>query len=564
MRWISVLALLLFLTGVSRAAGPDDQYLDIYNEIIQADNLQQNGHGKEATAKYLEAQRALIELKATHPTWNTEVVSFRLEYLADQLKALAKAAPAPPPVAPVIPPPVAVPSASATEIAGLQEQIRSLTAANGALENKLKEALSVQPAAVSPLELAKAQERIVALQKEKDLLNVALEQAKAAKAPIAPSPEADKTAAQLADANQALANLRSRSADEAKTAQVEENQLTAALADAQKKITAAAVEIDALKAARASEASATTIAVERDKLKEELAARTRDLADAEAHRDQSVVELRAKLADMERQRDELRTKLAAVPVPAPSAADSQVDQLRARLAVLESPSVPYTPEELAVLRKNPVPVPIQVPTPPTETKHIVHSKKDLPPGTGAAMEEATRAKMQGDYPKATEIYQNILHQDENNVYVLAHLAYVQYAMNQLAECEKTVARALALDPDDAPSLYMLGVLRYQQKKWDEALNALSLSAKFNPTNADTQNYLGVVLSEKGLRSAAEAAFRKSVAADPKYADAHFNLAFVYAEEKPPSLELARWHYQRAVELGHGKSQELEKLLATSP
>jgi Tfp pilus assembly protein PilF len=67
-----------------------------------------------------------------------------------------------------------------------------------------------------------------------------------------------------------------------------------------------------------------------------------------------------------------------------------------------------------------------------------------------------------------------------------------------------------------------------------------------------------------LRSAAETAFRQALEADPQYADAHYSLAFVYAVEKPPSVALARWHYQRAVELGHEKSQELEKLLAPSP
>ena len=94
MRWIAVLALLLFFTGVSRAAGPDDQYLDIYNEILQADNLQQNGHGAEAVVKYTEAQAALKKLQQDHPAWNTGVVSFRLDYLAEQLKALEKFAPA--------------------------------------------------------------------------------------------------------------------------------------------------------------------------------------------------------------------------------------------------------------------------------------------------------------------------------------------------------------------------------------------------------------------------------------------------------------------------------------
>ena len=570
MRWISVLALLLLLIGGSRAAGPDDQYLDIYNQILQADNLQQNGHPKEAAAKYLEAQKGLTLLKETNPTWNTRVVSFRLDYLSEQLQALAKAAPA----APVPAPPAAVPAKPVSETAGLMEQIRSLTAANAALENKLKEALSVQPAAASPQELAKAEEKIIALQKEKDLLSVALEQAKAVKPPAAPSPEAEKSAAQLAEANQALASLKARSAEEATAALAEKEQLKASLADSQKKLAADEAQIETLKSAQASAASASSIAAERDKLKEDLAARTRDLADAEAHRDQYVIDLRAKLAEAERQRDELRalaaTRAVPLPAPAPAATNAQAEQLSARLAVLEAQAVPYTPEELEVLKKNPSSPPVPALDAPAEHKHVIHSKKDLPPGAGALMEEASDAIKQRDYPKAEQLLEEILHQDENNVFVLGNLAHVQFVMGQLAECEKSVTRALAADPEDPASLMWLGMLRYRQEKLDDALNALSLSVKYASTNAaiggkaQTQYYLGRALAEKGLRSAAETAFRKALEADPQYADAHYSLAFLYAVEKPPSSALARWHYQRAVDLGHGKSEEMEKLLAPSP
>ncbi len=566
MRWISVLALLLFLTGASRASGPDDRYLDIYNQILQADNLQQNGHTREAIALYSEAQSGLASLKQANPTWNTDVVSFRLDYLSERLHTLAKTVPA----APTPPPEAVAPAKPAPEIAGLQEQIRALTAANGALENKLKEALSIQPAAVSPRELAKAEEKIIALQKEKDLLTVALEQAKAAQAPAAPSPEAGKTATQLAEANQTIASLKAHSAEQAKLAVAEVEQLKASLSDAQKKIADDDVKIEALKQAATPADATVGITAERDKLKEELAARTRDLADAEAHRDQATAEVHAKLADMEKQRDELQAKLAAVPVAAPApAADGQLDQLRARLAVLEANPVPYTPEELAVLNKPPASSPAQEPAPPAESKHRVHSKNDLPTGTAPLMEEATRDVRQRDYAKAADLFQDVLRQDENNVYVLEYLANAQFALGQLAECEKTVNRALALDPDDAPSLYILGVLRYRQEKLDEALDALSHSVKFASTNAATQYsatqyYLGRVLAEKGLRAAAETAFRKALQADPTYADAHYSLATVYAQEKPPSLALARWHYQRAVDLGHDKSPELEKLLTSSP
>jgi tetratricopeptide (TPR) repeat protein len=583
MRWFPVLALLLVLTGSSGAAGPDDQYLDIYNEILQADGLQQSGHPAAAAARYLEAQAALKRLKDEHPTWNSTIVSFRLDYLAEQIQALARVAPAPSAPPPQVPAPVQVPvpAPTVTEVAGLQEQIRLLTAVNVQLENKLKEALSVQPAAVSPREIAKAEEKVVMLQKEKDLLAVALEQSKAAKTPVAPSAKPDNTASQLADANQALAELKARSSTEVKAVQTELAQLKDSLAEAQKKIAADATEIDALKSAHPPRDS-SEITAERDKLKAELAARTKDLADAEAHRDPSVADLRAQLAEVERQRNEYKAKLAASPVAAPAATDAQAEQLRARLAVLEAQAIPYTPQELAMLKhssstasaatpappsapaQTTAPNPAQAPATPVESKHIVHSMKDLPPGAGALMTEANRAAMQRDYAKAAQIYQEILRQDPNNVFVLAYLANAQYALGQWADCEKTVTHSLALDPDDPASLYSLGILRYREEKLDEALDALSRSAKYSPTNPATQFYLGNVLAAKGLRPASETAFRKALKFEPDYADAHYGLAWVYASEKPPSLELARWHYRRALDLGHEKNADLEKLLPTSP
>ena len=117
-------------------------------------------------------------------------------------------------------------------------------------------------------------------------------------------------------------------------------------------------------------------------------------------------------------------------------------------------------------------------------------------------------------------------------------------MGQLDVCEKTVTHALALDPEDPASLYILGILRFRQEKLDEALDALSRSAKYSPTNAGTQYYLGNALAEKGLRSQAETAFRKALQFEPDYPEAHYSLACVYASEKPPSLELARWHYHQ--------------------
>ncbi len=538
MRWIASLALLLVLTGFARAAGPDDQYLTVYNKVVEADTLQQSGQPRAAVLLYLEAQTRLQKFKSDFPDWNQDVVAFRLQYLADKLQTLGKSlSPASPSAAA---PASTNPNAAVEQqIADLREQVRVLTADNGEMENKLKEALSIQPAAVSPVELAKREEEIVALKKERDLLTVSLDQAKAAQT-TATDASSSKLAADLAAAQHAAT-------------------------EADKKLESANKEMTALKASAASQTAsvdAGQIAQERDKLKEELAARTRDLADAEAHGDRDLITAHAQVKEALAQRDELQKKLDAAATAATAVDTAEVEQLRARLAVLEAKAVPYTPEELAMLNQPQSPAPLPA-APAAEVKRprIVHSAMDLPPGTGPLMSDAMRASLEHNFAGAEEKYKEILHQDENNVYVMAHLADAQFAEGHLEDCGKTVERALVLDPDDPASLYLLGILRYRQEKLDEALNALSRSAQLNSTNPGTQNYLGCVLADKGQRPAAETAFRKALQLEPDYPDAHYNLALIYANGKPPSPELARWHYKRAVALGHPKSAKLEDLLA---
>ena len=60
----------------------------------------------------------------------------------------------------------------------MQDDLGRLNKENETLRSKLKEALSVQPAAMDARELSKAEERLKALEKERDLLNAALKQEK--------------------------------------------------------------------------------------------------------------------------------------------------------------------------------------------------------------------------------------------------------------------------------------------------------------------------------------------------------------------------------------------------
>jgi tetratricopeptide (TPR) repeat protein len=233
--------------------------------------------------------------------------------------------------------------------------------------------------------------------------------------------------------------------------------------------------------------------------------------------------------------------------------NDEIRILRARIAVDEAQAVPYTPEELALFRST---TPLLA-NPEAEKKSITA----LPPGTAELVAEAQNYFSAKQFDKAEEDYHKILQRDENNSLVLANLAAIELEEGKLDQAENHITNALAQNPEDAYNLSTLGYLKFRQEKYDDAFDALSRAAKLDPQNPEIENYLGVTLSHKGLRAQAETALRKAIQLDPNYAAAHNNLAVIYISQTPPLVELARWHYQKAVAAGQPPNPDLEKMLA---
>ncbi len=82
----------------------------------------------------------------------------------------------------------------------------------------------------------------------------------------------------------------------------------------------------------------------------------------------------------------------------------------------------------------------------------------------------------------------------------------------------------------------------------------------DPHNAEAHNYLGIVLSQKGWGAAGEQEIRRAIEINPQYADAHFNLAVIYAKQRTPDVELAKYHYRKALDLGAPADPQLDALL----
>jgi tetratricopeptide (TPR) repeat protein len=472
---------------------------------------------------------------------------------------------------------------------------------NDSLQAKLKEALSSQPAAVDATELAKAQLLIKELTKQNDLLKT--------------RPAADASKSELEAYVQKFAAERARAqqlADENKELQsklansgVSESAALAALRVENEKLKGQIQSFDAassklpdygqvvaeLRNARARIAQLESEAVIAGLEKQTLEGRVTNLNTKVATLNTAVSGLNstvaslntkvgllstelatlrkanyeARVRDLSEQKAELERKLTELqknPPPTPTKDNTseqltklndEVKKLQSRLNVAEAKEIPYSTEELALFRQTP-------PKRNVDVEPVKKSISQLPAGTSQLVASAQDHFAKHEFDEAQADYDKILEKDPNNGLVLANLATIELQQDKLDDAEKHIKAALAQSPNDAYNLSTYGYLKFRQEKFDDALDALSKAADLDPNNPEVQNYLGVTLSHKGQRAQGETALRKALQLNPNYAPAHNNLAVMYLSQEPALPQLARFHYQKALDAGQPHNPDLEKML----
>jgi len=88
--------------------------------------------------------------------------------------------------------------------------------------------------------------------------------------------------------------------------------------------------------------------------------------------------------------------------------------------------------------------------------------------------------------------------------------------------------------------------------------------KERTADSQLQNYLGIVLFERRKSDAAIDALQRAVQIDPANAEAHYNLSVVLATGAKPDLKAAATSYAKALELGTAPDPAMEKLLKPAP
>jgi tetratricopeptide (TPR) repeat protein len=130
------------------------------------------------------------------------------------------------------------------------------------------------------------------------------------------------------------------------------------------------------------------------------------------------------------------------------------------------------------------------------------------------------------------------------------------AKARIAELELAVKSA----PNNSSAIFNLGTAYFQTGQTDSSIEMLQRGLVIEPNNVYAHNFLGLALLRKGRIDSAAKEFLKAIGIDEGFADAHYNLAILYATEDPPATKSAASQYKRAMELGIAPDPHLEKVL----
>jgi Flp pilus assembly protein TadD/predicted nucleic acid-binding Zn-ribbon protein len=550
--------------------------------INEGDKLSQGGQNSQAREKYETALTRLEKLKNENPEWEPTIVKYRIKYLNDKLANLktAKESATPPPAAPVAAP-------APTAPAPMSEKPETPAPAPTPAAAKTEAPAAPAPVVTSD-DPSALRQRIIQLTGDLESARTELKQAKAdldqaltdkkgLQEKLSSGAPADANVAALQQENTALRT---------KLASTEESLKKAAGGDMAGEMSSLRGQVDSLekKLAEANAKSAELTRANED-YKKQIADLTGKLqmAGTAGKSDSTLAKENAMLRSiLDRQLKEQARREAARRLVLDEFKNLAVstEALKTQMEVLSSPLVALSEEEEGMLKVSaPSLVAPEPAAPPAAaaggaagtatlssaaekpaSPESYAEKPRIPEEFKDTAARATSLYNEKKFDEAAAAYQEILNKYPQSIYALSNLGVVRFQQQKYPEAEKPLREAIRVAPNDAFSHSVLGIVLVQQEKYDDAIQVLSRAVALDPNDAKTRNYLGISSSRKGLQEAAEQECRKAIELDDSYGDAHFNLAVIYATQTPPAKELAKRHYNRALELGVPKDQELEKLL----
>ena len=125
------------------------------------------------------------------------------------------------------------------------------------------------------------------------------------------------------------------------------------------------------------------------------------------------------------------------------------------------------------------------------------------------------------------------------------LAQRHHALGELSEAKGIYQKILRDAPNHPIALHLMGVIAYQNRENDVALDFIKKALIIKPDYAEAHNNLGVIFKELKEIDEAITCYKRALTINNDYAEAHYNLGVVLKEMG--KLDEAITSYKRALE-----------------
>lgn len=177
-------------------------------------------------------------------------------------------------------------------------------------------------------------------------------------------------------------------------------------------------------------------------------------------------------------------------------------------------------------------------------------------------ELADKAFSKGRFISAEQLYLTLYDLQPDHVAGLVNLSTILLHNNKSEQSLQYLSRAIRLAPDIAICYHLAGIAYYRLEQLTEAQKMFARTVQLDPGNAEAFFYLANI---EGITRSYESALKHYAAAvkiKPELADAHYNMARLYAETgKIPESARA---YDRAIHNGAIPDPEFELFLRQHP
>jgi predicted O-linked N-acetylglucosamine transferase (SPINDLY family) len=163
-----------------------------------------------------------------------------------------------------------------------------------------------------------------------------------------------------------------------------------------------------------------------------------------------------------------------------------------------------------------------------------------------ALTVAIQHHQAGQLQAAERIYRQILAVEPNHAAVIHLLGVIAHQLGKHAIAVEYIGRAIGLNPNVATYHNNLGNALQDQGKPDEAVACYRRALELKPDDAEAHNNLGVVLRDQGKLDEAAECYHRALALKPDFAEAYSNLGVVFKNQK--KLDEAVACYRRALAL----------------